>query len=46
MNKGELADKVAKNSGLSKSSAQDAVNTVLGAIADALTPVKYRQLDV
>ena len=37
MNKGELADKVAKNSGLSKSAAEGAVNTVLGAIADALT---------
>ena len=37
MNKGELAEKVAKNSGLSKASAEDAVNTVLGAIADALT---------
>lgn len=37
MNKGELAEKVAKTSGLSKASAEDAVNTVLGAIADALT---------
>lgn len=37
MNKGELADKVAKNSGLSKSAAEDAVNTVLSSIADALT---------
>lgn len=37
MNKGELAEKVAQDSGLSKASAQDAVNTVLGSIADALT---------
>ncbi|MFZ5796838.1 MAG: HU family DNA-binding protein [Thermodesulfobacteriota bacterium] len=37
MNKGELVEKVAKNCGLSKSSADDAVNTVMGAIADALT---------
>ena len=37
MNKGELAEKVAKDSRLSKASAEDAVNTVLGAIADALT---------
>lgn len=36
MNKGELVEKVAKNCGLSKSSADDAVNTVMGAIADAL----------
>jgi len=36
MNKGELVEKVAKNCGLSKASADDAVNTVMGAIADAL----------
>jgi len=36
MNKGDLVEKVAKNCGLSKSSADDAVNTVMGAIADAL----------
>jgi len=37
MNKGELVEKVAKNCGLSKASADDAVNTIMGAIADALT---------
>jgi DNA-binding protein HU-beta len=36
MNKGELVEKVAKSCGLSKASADDAVNTVMGAIADAL----------
>ncbi|MHB1349718.1 MAG: HU family DNA-binding protein [Desulfobulbaceae bacterium] len=36
MKKSELVEKVAKSCGLSKASADGAVNTVMGAIADAL----------
>lgn len=38
MNKGELVDKVAKNSGQSKSAAEGAVNTVLGQIFSSSFP--------
>jgi DNA-binding protein HU-beta len=37
MNKGELVEKVAKNSGLSKTDADNALSSILDAIAEAVT---------
>jgi DNA-binding protein HU-beta len=36
MNKGDLAEKVAQDCGLSKAAAEQALNSVLGAISDAV----------